>query len=76
MQAILAQLQPVSLGIMACVSREWHAAVADDLLWRRFLPSHMRDDASRRNCARSTVVAGVAGALRCKKYSLLAMSTV
>ena len=66
MQAILAQLQPVSLGSMACVSREWRAAVADDLLWRRFLPPHTIDDAWRQNCARSTFVAGVRGTLRFK----------
>ena len=63
MRAILAHLQPLSLGRVACVSRDWSAAVADDLLWRRFLPDHMRNDAMGGTCSRSMFAAEVAGAL-------------
>ena len=44
-EAILSQLQPVSLGNAAAVCRDWRAAVANDALWRRFVPAHIQDDA-------------------------------
>ena len=67
MTAVLAHLQPVSLAIMACISREWNAAVADDMLWRRFLPVHIRHDAVRGTSSRSSLFAGIAGVLRVER---------
>ena len=58
-EAILSQLQPVSLGNAAAVCTDWRAAVANDALWRRFLPAHMRDDAQN---YRQQFLARVAGA--------------